>query len=234
MSAELLLAVSLVAGEGGYAVAHTGAERTQLLGEKDDAWKDAQSISWGPDAYKTRFRALWNESGLFVRFEAQDPDPWSTMTKRDEWLWQEEVVEVFLDVNASGRDYAEVEISPGNVICDVRMVSPWPHKEMDYAWNLEGLESRVHLARDASRHTTGWTAVAFMPWSGFRSLPSARGVTLPPEDGQRWRFNVFRVERPHGKKDPERDAVEAAWSPPSEPSFHVPAAFRDFVFHRSP
>jgi hypothetical protein len=234
VSAALLLVLSLGAGQGGYTVAHTGAARAQLLGEKDDAWKDAQSIAWGPTRYETRFRALWNESGLFVRFEAQDADPWWTMTKRDEWLWQEEVVEVFLDVNASGRDYAEVEISPGNVICDVRMVSPWPNKQMDYSWNLEGIESRVYMTRDASRHTTGWTAVAFMPWSGFRSLPSARDVKLPPEEGERWRFNAFRVERPHGKKDAERDAVEVAWSPSSEPSFHVPAAFRDFVFQRSP
>ena len=46
----------------------------------------------------------------------------------------------------------------------------------------------------------------------------------------RWRFNVFRLERPHGKADPEKDLVAAAWSPPGEPSFHVPAAFRDFVY----
>jgi len=48
--------------------------------------------------------------------------------------------------------------------------------------------------------------------------------------GDRWRFNVFRVERPGGKEHPEAGAVEVAWSDPHSPSFHVPAAFRDFVF----
>jgi len=140
------------------------------------------------------------------------------------------VVEIFLDLDRSGKDYAEVEVSPANVICDVRMVSPSPNKESDLTWNLEGLESRVHLRRDAQGKTTGWTAVAYFPWNGFRNLPSARAASLPPKSGERWRFNVFRIKRPHGKSDPEKDAVFAPWSPPGQPSFHVPAAFRDFVY----
>lgn len=234
MSTALLLALTLAAGEGGYTVTQTKAERATLLGAPDEAWKNAQRIAWGPAGYETAFRALWNEAGLYLRFDATDPDPWWTMTKRDEWLWQEEVVEIFLDIDRSGRNYAEVEISPGNVICDVRMVMPSPRKEMDYAWNLEGLQSQVHFITDANGKKTGWIAAAFLPWNGFRSLPSARTISLPPKPGDLWRFNAFRVDRPNGKKDPERGAIEVAWSPPPEPSFHVPAAFRAFVFRATP
>jgi hypothetical protein len=234
VSAALVLTLALAAGEAGYEVNATKAERVALLGAPDDAWKGAQRIAWGPAGYETAFRALWDEAGLYLRFDATDPNPWWTMTKRDEWLWQEEVVEIFLDIDRSGRNYAELEISPGNVICDVRMVMPSPNKEMDYAWNLEGLESQVHFVTNPSGKKTGWTATAFLPWSGFRSLPSAQTVTLPPKAGDRWRFNVFRVDRPNGKQDPERGAIEAAWSPPPEASFHVPKAFRDFVFRATP
>jgi len=229
VSRALLLAAALAAGEA-YPVAPAAAGRAVLLDSADEAWAGARRIAWGEARYETAFRALWDASGLYVRFDARDADPWSTMTKRDEWIWQEEAVEIFLDLDRSGRDYAEIEISPANVVCDVRMVTPWPDKESDYSWDLAGLESRVHLRRDAGGTTTGWTAAAFLPWAGFRSLPSAKGSRLPPRAGDRWRFNVFRIERPHGKQDPERDAVYAAWSPPGEPSFHVPAAFRDLVF----
>jgi hypothetical protein len=41
---------------------------------------------------------------------------------------------------------------------------------------------------------------------------------------------VFRIKRPHGPAEPEREAIYAAWSVPSGPSFHDPAAFREFVF----
>jgi uncharacterized sulfatase len=53
---------------------------------------------------------------------------------------------------------------------------------------------------------------------------------LPPKPGDRWRFNVFRIERPGGPGAPEKDAQFLAWSPTGNRSFHVPLAFRDLVF----
>jgi hypothetical protein len=147
------------------------------------------------------------------------------MSRRDEHLWDEEVVEIFLDPDRSARDYYELEVNPANVVCDLRMISPWPDKKGDIDWNLAGLETRVR--EDAGR---GWTATAFLPWSGLAPLPSARHVTLPPKPGDAWRFNVFRIKRPGGPKSPETDAVFAAWSPPSVQSFHDAGAFRDLVF----
>jgi hypothetical protein len=206
------------------------APRAAMLEGKESAWYFARRIVWGPDAYRTTFAAISTAEGLFVRFDAVDPEPWHTMNRRDDHLWEEEVVEIFLDLARSGRDYAEVEISPANVVCDVRMAQPAPDKVSDLSWNLAGLESRVHPLRDATGKTIGWTAIALLPWSGLRSLPSASGVRLPPRQGDRWRFNVFRIERPGGPAAPGKDAVFAAWSPTGEASFHVPSAFRDLVF----
>ena len=141
------------------------------------------------------------------------------MTQRDEHLWEEEVVEIFLDADRSGHDYYELEISPANVVCDLRMITPSPWKG-DFDFNLAGLETRVLTAKDAAGRTTGWTATAFLPWQGLRALPSAARVATPPKPGDRWRFNVFRIERPGGKASPEKDAVEAAWSTPHGP--HLP------------
>ena len=152
------------------------------------------------------------------------------MTRRDEHLWEEEVVEIFLDADRSGRDYYELEISPANVVCDLHMISPMPNYKSDFAWDLAGLETRVHSTQDAAGRTTGWTATAFLPWGGLRALPSAARVATPPRPGDRWRFNVFRIDRPGGKANPEKDAVQVAWSPPSLKSFHDPSAFRDLVF----
>ena len=103
----------------GYSVAVTTAERALLLAGDEAAWAPAAAVAWGPATYETRFRALWNGDGLHLRFDATDPAPWHTMTKRDEHLWEEEVVEIFLDADRSGRDYYELEISPANVVCDL-------------------------------------------------------------------------------------------------------------------
>ena len=220
----------VIAAEPSYRVTRAKAAREALLAGQDEAWAAAPSIAWGPAVYDTRFRAVWDDNGLFLRFDAKDPSPWHTMKQRDDHLWEEEVVEIFLDLDRSGHDYAELEISPGNVICDVRMIAPWPNKQMDLAWDLAGLETRVHMTKDAAGKTTGWTATAFLPWSGFRSLPSSRTIALPPKPGDAWRFNVFRIKRPGGRRAPEKEAVEVAWSKPPGERFHVPDVFRDLIF----
>jgi hypothetical protein len=219
------LALALSASEGGYRVEATGAETERLLAGSDDDWSSAERLSFGPSSYRTGFRALWGDAGLYLRFDVSDPEPWHTMTKRDQHLWEEEVVEIFLDLDGSGTHYAEIELSPANVVCDVRMVRASPDKEMDLAFDLDGLQSRV-----VRKAELGWSGTMFVPWSGFRPLPSAANVSLPPKAGDRWRFNVYRIERPQGKKKPAEGAIFAFWSPTGEESFHVPQSFQHFEF----
>jgi len=225
-----LTAIACLAGAGtapeSYSVAAVGPARDALLAGDDGAWKPARAVTWGAVPYETTFRAAWNAEGLFLRFDASDDGPWHTMTKRDDHLWEEEVVEIFLDLDRSGRNYAELEISPANVVCDVRMILPSPEKLQDFGWDIHGLENRV-VRRPGGG---AWTALAFLPWTAFRTLPSAASVRLPPRPGDRWRANLFRIKRPGGPAAPGRGAVFSAWSVPGEPSFHVPAAFRDFIF----
>jgi hypothetical protein len=213
----------------GYAVAPAAATPAALLAAEEASWAAASSVEWGPAAYPTRFRALWSGEGLFLRFDVTDPSPWHTMTRKDEHLWDEEVVEIFLDPDRSGRDYYELEVNPANVVCDLRMISPWPDKKGDIDWNLAGLETRVRPLEKGGA-VSGFTVTALLPWRGLRGLPSAGRVAVPPKPGDAWRFNVFRIKRPGGKANPEKDAVFAAWSPPSVASFHDASAFRDFVF----
>jgi hypothetical protein len=198
----------------------------QLLAAEDEPWRSAQRIVWGPEPYATAFRALWSDAGLFVRFDVTDADPWHTLTGHDERLWQEDVVEIFVQPEGLDGEYGELEINAGNVTCDV-WVRP-DGRRFDRSWNLDGLESRVAIRRNPAGSVEGWTALAILPWRGFVS--SAPRATLPPRPRDRWRFNVFRIERPGGRAEPERGALFLAWSPTGQPTFHVPSAFRTFVF----
>jgi hypothetical protein len=210
-----------------YGVSPATAEAASLLAADAGAWQRSRAVVWGPEKYATTFRAVWSNAGLFVRFDATDPDPWHTLADHDAKLWDEEVVEVFLMPDLKAAEYAEVEISPANVSCDVWVNAK--KRRFDLSWNLEGLETRVILRRAADQ-VTGWTAIAFLPWRGLVSA----GQRPPPHAGERWRFNVFRIERPGGVEDPKRDALYLAWSPTGKPTFHVPEAFRSMVFLRDP
>ena len=208
----------------------TAAAQAALLAADDRAWSAAEVLTWGAAPYETRLRALWAPEGLYLRWDADDPAPWATMTQRDEHLWDEEVVEIFLDPAWAGKDYWELEISPTNVVCDVRMVAPHPTVTSDLTWNHEGLKTAVRHEKNADGSPKRWIATAFAPWAGFRSLPLPEKVALPPAAGEAWGFNAFRIERPNGPARPTDGAVSRAWSPTGAPSFHVPAAFRKFVF----
>jgi hypothetical protein len=237
LAVPLVLAVPFVtsvsaappAAAASYTVARALAPSKALLAADDPAWSGGATISWGPAPYETRFRALWSQEGLYLRYDVDDPSPWHTMTQRDEHIWEEEAVEIFLDADRSGHDYYELEISPANVVCDLRMIdaSPW---KGDFHFDLAGLETRVIARTDGAGRTAGWTATALLPWSGLRALPSVAHVETPPRPGDRWRFNVFRIERPGGNANPEKDAVQVAWSKPTGDTFHDPSVFRDMVF----
>jgi hypothetical protein len=218
------------ASRPGYEVARTSATPAALLDAEAKAWSTAPAIEWGPARYSTRFRALWADRALYVRFDSVDPDPWHTMTTRDAHLWEEEVIEIFLDPAQQGFNYFELEINPINVVCDVRMLSAYPNVRSDLAWDHAGLETRVSPLRDAGGATIGWTATASIPWQGFRSLPVPERIALPPKSGDAWHFNVYRIKRPGGPANPKENVLLAAWSPTGTPSFHTPSAFRTFTF----
>ena len=193
-------------------------------------WTSVVPIAWGPAASATTFRAAWSDEALLARFEAVDAHPWYTITHRDGHLWNEEVVELFLDPDGSGRSYAEFEVNPAGTICDLIVRTAWPSLQSDPAWDCAGVTSRVTMLSGRDGGTSGWSAELTIPWAGLAGLGPHAAVRTPPRRGDSWRFNVFRIDRPHGPEDPERDAIYAAWSVPSGPSFHDTSAFRDLRF----
>jgi hypothetical protein len=169
----------------------------------------------GAPLQATRVRLAWDEEALHVRFDCEDRDAWGTFRKRDEPLWQEEVVEVFL---APGEEdpvrYAEFEVSPLGVVFDAWIDNPTSsRKDMtaDVAWDCPGL--RWEAGRGADRED--WWAELSIPWPGLTSKPAADPPRL-------WRANFYRVERPR-----DGEAEHTAWSPtlvrPAD--FHKPGRF---------
>jgi hypothetical protein len=165
----------------------------------------------GAPVQATVVRLAWDEEALHVRFDCEDRDAWGTYRKRDEPLWQEEVVEVFL---APGEEdpvhYAEFEVSPLGVVFDAWIHNPTSmRKDMtaDVAWDCPGL--RWEAGRGDRRED--WWAELSIPWQGITEDPP-----------RIWRANFYRVERPR-----DGEAEFTAWSPTlTRPAdFHKPARF---------
>lgn len=173
----------------------------------------------------TRSVVAWDDKNLYVLFAASDKDPWGTMKNRDDKIWSEEVVEVFLDPDGDGKNYAELEVSPHNTVVD--LLIPAPHSISDEdrrGWNIEGLQTAVNL-----QPGEGWTVEIAIPWAAL----GRTGVTGPPKLGDRWRVGLYRIERPEGPKAPDTNHQYLAWSRTKQ-HFHEPERFGVIEFVNEP
>ena len=128
------------------------------------------------------------------------------MTRRKDPLYEEEVLEVFLDPVGDGASYFEIEVNPLNAVLDLvvrRNRSGWLK---DFSWKCEGLETAVCRLPD------GWAAELAIPFAALGSLQTGAGVE--------WRANFCRIDRPKGR---EREL--SAWSPTFCGTFHSPGRF---------
>lgn len=153
----------------------------------------------------TEVSCAWDERELGVRFVCTDREPWATIKQRDGPLWEEEVVEVFLDPVGDGASYFEIEVNPLGTVLDLVLRRNRSGYKKDFAWDCEGLRADV-------QHTAGG-------WNAELAIPFA-SVGEPPRAGTEWRVNFTRIDRP---RDREREL--SAWVPTRLGTFHAPERF---------
>jgi len=166
----------------------------------------AENLSGQPPVQDTEVACAWDATALRVRFACTDIEPWATITQRDGPLWEEEVVEVFLDPVGDAEVYFEIEVNPLGTLLDLVLRRSRSGYKKDFAWDCEGLKSSVE------RTATGWNAELKIPFGSL--IPEA------PRVGSEWRVNFARIDRPRGR---EREL--SAWSPTQLGTFHVPERF---------
>lgn len=150
--------------------------------------------------FPTEAAVIWDDQNLYVAFACHDREPWGRMKNRDDHLWEEEAVEVFLDPDGDGQNYAELEVSPDNVVVDLLIPRPRSGSDMAIRWDIAGLQTA------AGRHSAGWTAEIAIPWKSL----AAAGVSAAPKPGDRWRAGLYRIKRPGGPAKADRIAALAA------------------------
>jgi carbonic anhydrase/acetyltransferase-like protein (isoleucine patch superfamily)/bifunctional DNA-binding transcriptional regulator/antitoxin component of YhaV-PrlF toxin-antitoxin module len=178
----------------------------------------------GSPAQATELRACWDDRHLYVSFACKDTEIWANFENRDDPLYEEEVVELFLCPTGDLRHYFELEVSPANVLFDAKVFNPEGDRAImlvDREWNGSGIRSAVRVSgtlNDRSSPDIGWIVEIAVPFADL-------GLPGPPEPGTVWRANFYRIER--------GEVTEfTAWSPTyKEPAdFHVPSCFGELVF----
>lgn len=165
-----------------------------------------------PPQQATWVKIAWTEREFHILFKSWDTHAWATKTSRDDLLYEEEVVEVFLDPVGDFAGYFEIEVNPLNTVCDLVLRRTSTGYRKSFAWHCEGLRTAVELDQDF------WRTEITIPWASLGSIE--------PAPGRPWRANFCRIDRPENSP---RELT--AWSPTGRPLFHVPPRFGwlDFV-----
>ena len=152
----------------------------------------------------TKVAAFYNERGLFVRFVCEDNGIVATMTSFNDPIYEEDVVEMFLDDDGDPATYYEFNVSPIGTHLHYVVMAP----NIKFARIEDHIKSRVSVTENL------WTATVFVPASEF---------TRPPQKGRVWRGNFYRIDR--GETD-----EYSALSPTGKVQFHSPAHFLTIRF----
>lgn len=163
---------------------------------------------------ETIVKACWDEEYLYLRYECDDSHMVSPFNKHDDPLYEHDVVEVFISEAEDAKQYAEIVVSPNNIVYDA-----WVNHHDDgnplafllhTDWDAEDLETSVEAGNGRRIYTLR------IPFINFQT---------PPEPGVQWRINFFRIdEEPSGRQHFQ------AWSPTGLINYHVPEKFGWIVF----
>jgi hypothetical protein len=188
-----------------------------LDGKLDDAaWQKSPStpafvntMNGGPAKSETHAKLLYDDQFLYVAFDVQTADVWGTKTQKDEPIYGEQVVEIFIDADGDQRTYNELEVSPHNVQFDAAFEARRSDLAKAMAWDSH-MESAVQVQGtldNPSDTDRGFTVEMKIPLANLYAVPH-----LPPRPGDTWRFNLYYID--NKKNDAE------GFSPPMIGDFH--------------
>jgi hypothetical protein len=168
-------------------------------------------------AYWTSVATCYDNQNLYLAFVCNDKDIFSYYTYRDEYLWQEECVEVFIDIDEDPNNYVEIEVSPNNILFDSFIVDTANIDLIETPkFNLKDIETGVQVdgtvnQRDDLDHR--WTVEIAIPLVELFPLPDNSTLS-----NRQIKINFYRIDRD------EDGPGFYAWSPTSG-RFHKPSKF---------
>ena len=180
----------------------------------------------------TNARMVWDDRFLYVAFECKDTDIYATFTERDDPLYSQDVVELFVENKASTEGhYFEYEFSPTGVLFDLYLTAPFKGDKTFSSKNLAAGAQIVGTLNDPSDEDTGYTVEVAIPFEDIYQKAGAR-----PGNGEPMRLNLYRIDYSTPKElgKPGENARFLTWSPTTKINFHMPQRFGTVKFIEKP
>ncbi len=155
---------------------------------------------------RTRARLLWNDEYLYAAVELEEPHLVAHVVDKDEEIYDDNDIEMFIDVDGDAQDYIELEFNALGTVWDMLLPKeynrgglPFSHPRIPESqpWSLEGMRAAVRV--DGSLNypydtDTGWVIELSIPWASL--APRDRSGTPLNRGGRTLRVNFSRVQHP--------------------------------------
>ncbi len=167
----------------------------------------------GPDMdWGTTAKLTWDAQNLYLFVSVEDPDIHSDFTKQDDHLWEQDVVEVFIDADGNRKGYVELQTNPRNVHFDTWFVAGRPNRDDSFDAKLNSQVVVRGTLDDRDDGDIGWDLELAIPLVAVKGKDDAMKIHVPPLPGDVWRLNVVRFDDA-GKK-------AASWNRIDYQDFH--------------
>jgi hypothetical protein len=194
-----------------------------------EEWKAASPVEfifpWDSQTgakQKTRARLMWDSTNLYVSYECEDADITAQVKNRDDNVYRDDTVEIFLNVAPTQIvAYYGIEM---NVNC-VYMDYLWTSKEFYHKTiQFEGVQiaSKINgTLNERNDKDTGWSLEVAIPWSNFSAM-----ARRAPQAGTVYKANMSRWDG----TEPARRLSMWLDSKLDRPHPHAPEQFGDLKF----
>lgn len=186
--------------------------------------------------HNTQVKMLWDDTYFYFFAKMDEPNIWATLENRDDIIYNDDGIEIFIDPDGDSHNYYELEWNAYNTLWDLILLRPYRvdrDPKMLFEWNIKDVKSAVHIEgtiNDNSDVDKYWTIEVAIPWFALREFAPTKTV---PNDGDHWRVNFSRVDwtvdkegqtykkrlSGDGKKLPQSNWV---WSPTGFVNMHMP------------
>ena len=205
----------------------------------DPAWAHApetttfvNTMTGAPVGFHTTAKMLWDDAFFYVAFKVTDDDIWSSLTSRDDHLWEQEAVELMIDADGNGGTYLEFQVAPTGALMDTYLPAYRKYEDtvvagaQPFSWNAQAkvgvkVSGTLNMRDDVD---DSWSVELAIPMKDINGMDKG-GARVPPLPGDIWRLNMFRLDAPKGGRQ-----RASAWSPPLVGDFHALKRFGEVVF----
>ncbi len=160
-------------------------------------WLSLERQSPTGASYSTKAKLLYSDNGIYGLFDCEDKKLCNTMQADFLHLWEEDVVEIFLQPDADRTAYFEYELSPLNFELPIIIyntngtLNSW----LPFLYEEDRRTRHATSVRyDDGMQIAGWRAEFFIPFILMRPI-----LDESPASGTIWKGNLYRIDYDEGE-----------------------------------